>query len=87
MPVSKERLAKSLHVTDTPRHGGLVLTITVKAYDNGMIEIDGIPVDSTEDYDKGAGWLGAAETITSTLNEFRRRVERRARELKSTKVL
>jgi hypothetical protein len=41
-------------------------------YDNGMIEVDGIPINASPSYDPGEGWLGAAEVITATVNEFRR---------------
>lgn len=58
-------------VTPTAKDKGLTLKIKVTAYDNGMVEVDGIPINENPDYDQGGGWLGAADVITTTLNEFR----------------
>jgi hypothetical protein len=55
----------------------LVLTIKVVAYDNGMVEVDGIPINESPDYDQGGGWLGATDVITTTLNEFRKESKKR----------
>jgi hypothetical protein len=43
-------------VTDrTPHDVGLVLTITVKAYDNGMISVGDHPINRSPDYDSAQG--------------------------------
>jgi hypothetical protein len=56
------------------------LTIRVVAYDNRMVEVDGIPINTVEDgYDRGEGWLGVAEVGTATLAEFRRQFDARQR--------
>lgn len=81
MPASLERIRKSMSVTPTAREKGLTLTIKVTAYDNGMVEVDGIPINESPGYDQGGGWLGAADVITSTLNEFRRQAEVRKKQL------
>jgi hypothetical protein len=47
----------------------------VVAYDNGMIELDGVPINDVEaGYDAAHGWLGAAAVATSVLSEFRKYV-------------
>jgi hypothetical protein len=51
------------------------LTITVKHYDNGMVEVNGHPINKAPRYDAGQGWLGAANVILGHLDEFRRQVE------------
>jgi hypothetical protein len=56
---------------------GLELTLKVIAYDNGMIAVDGVPINESPNYDSGEGWLGAAEVATATLSEFRRQAEKR----------
>jgi hypothetical protein len=48
------------------RRKGLQMTITVKAYDNGLVEVDGRPINQAmppDSYDQGHRWLGAAEHI------------------------
>jgi hypothetical protein len=79
MGASVDRIRRTMHVERTPRDKGLELTIRVVAYDNGMLELDGVPINSSRDgYDPVDGWLGTAEVITATLVEFRRQVQRRA---------
>jgi hypothetical protein len=72
MPASLSRVRKSMKVAPTPRDKGLKLTLTVVAYDNGMVEVDGVPMASRE-----SGWVDAAEMLIVTLNEFRRRALKR----------
>jgi hypothetical protein len=38
----------------------------VNAYDDGMVEVDGIPINVEPTFEQGHGWLGAAEVITTT---------------------
>lgn len=71
MPGSIERIRDGMKVEPTPRDKGLTLTITVTAYDNGMIQVNGVPINEAPHYDPGHGWLGAAEIVVATLNEFR----------------
>ena len=79
MPARLDRVRQSMSVEPTARDKGLTLTMRVTAYDNGMVEVDGIPINASPDYDPADGWLGASEVTTVTLNEFRRQVaERRA---------
>jgi hypothetical protein len=84
---SLERIRK-LDVDETPEKKGLILTLRLKAYDNGMVELDGIPINDRgkrvahagrpgPEYDQVVGWLGAAEVIGITLSEFRRQVAKR----------
>jgi hypothetical protein len=77
MPASIKRIRESWNVAPTARDKGLTLTIKVTAYDNGMVEVDGIPINENPDYDQGGGWLGAADVITTTLNEFRKDSKKR----------
>ena len=61
MPASLKRIRESMTVQPTSRDKGLTLTVKVTAYDNGMVEVDGIPINMSPDYDPGGGWLGAAD--------------------------
>lgn len=79
MPASIKRIRESWNVNPTPRDKGLKLTVKVTAYDNGMVEVDGIPINVEPMYEQGQGWLGAAEVITATLNEFRKDASARRR--------
>lgn len=83
MPASIERIRDSWNVKPTARDKGLTLTIKVTAYDNGMVEVAGIPINESPEYDQGAGWLGAASVITSTLGEFRKDSTARRKRLRS----
>lgn len=82
MPASLRRLRATMTVEPTAQDKGLVLTIKVTAYDNGLVQVDGIPINSAPEYEMGHGWLGAAEVVLSTLAEFRRQwgVRRRGRQ-------
>lgn len=80
MPASIKRIRDSWSVKPTVRDKGLTLTIRVTAYDNGMVEVDGIPINVEPTYDQGQGWLGAVDVITTTLQEFRKDSEKRKAE-------
>jgi hypothetical protein len=77
MPASLERIRKNMQVRPTPRDKGLELVIHVVAYDSGMIEFNGVPINEGPPYDMGHGWLGAAENAILTLGEFRRQARKR----------
>ncbi len=77
MPGGLDRIRKTMKVTPTPRDKGLELDLRVVAYDNGMVEVDGVPVNDGPPFDQGEGWLGAVEIAVSTLNELRRQAETR----------
>jgi hypothetical protein len=83
VPASIKRIRESWNVKPTARDKGLTLTLKVTAYDNGMVEVDGIPINVEPKYDQGQGWLGAADVITTTLNEFRKESETRKKQRRS----
>jgi hypothetical protein len=72
MPAGLERIRKSMKVEPTAQDKGLTLTLTVTAYDKGMIEVDGIPMATPE-----SGWTDVAEVMMTTLNEFHTQVRKR----------
>ena len=80
MPGTLKRIRGEMDVKPTPRDKGLTLTLRVTAYDNGMIEVDGVPINAAPAYDPGHGWLGAAETALLTLGEFRRQADTRRKQ-------
>lgn len=82
MPPSLKRIQDSMKVQPTKRDKGLTLTLTVTAYDNGMVEVDGIPINMAPAYEQGEGWLVAAEVAVSTINEFRKQAARRGQQRK-----
>src|SRR5258707_13888883 len=49
-----------------------------------MIEVDGVPINEGPGYEPGPGWLGAAEIVITTMNEFRRQTEKRQRDRAGT---
>lgn len=76
MPASLKRIRETMKVEPTARNKGLKLTLTVVAYDSGMIEVDTVPMASPE-----SGWTDAAEVLMTTLNEFHTQVRKRRRTL------
>jgi len=84
MPASIKRIRESWNMKPTARDKGLTLTLKVTAYDNGMVEVDGIPINVEPDFDQGHGWLGAADVITTTLNEFRKDAAARRKQRQAT---
>jgi hypothetical protein len=80
MPASIKRIRDSWNVRTIARDKGLTLTLKVTARDNGMVEVDGVPINVEPGYDQGHGWLGAADVITTTLNEFRKDVAARRKQ-------
>ncbi|TDC59426.1 hypothetical protein E1258_18010 [Micromonospora sp. KC207] len=83
MPASIDRIRKHWKVKPSKQDKGLELTITVVAYDNGLVQVDGVLINSTPNPDPGEGWLVAAETVTSTLVEFRKDAIKRQKKMKS----
>ncbi|MDQ1305222.1 MAG: hypothetical protein QG671_1053 [Actinomycetota bacterium] len=59
--------------------------LKLMAYDNGMIQLDGIPINASPEYDGVDGWLGAAEVAVTTINEFRRRAALRRQSITGAK--
>lgn len=72
MGASLGRLRSEMNVVPTAQDKGLTLTLTVTAYDNGMVAVNGTPINCQPHYDQGHGWLGAVEVISATLGEFRK---------------
>lgn len=80
MPGTLKRIRGEMDVKPTPHDKGLTLTFRVTAYDNGMIAVDGVPINAAPAYDPGHGWLGAAEVALLTLSEFRKQAEARRKQ-------
>jgi hypothetical protein len=88
-----ERVRRSMDVEQTPQNKGLTLTLRLTAYDNGMLTLDGIPINDRgaraehdgepagPEYDQVGGWVMASEVIARTISEFRRKVAAREREM------
>jgi hypothetical protein len=64
---------------------GPTLAIRVTAYDNGMVAVDGIPINESPSSEQGHSWLGVAETLTITLSEFRRQAIARQKKIRRTR--
>jgi hypothetical protein len=79
MPASMKSIRESTDIRLTPEDKGLQMTITVTAYDNGLVQVDGRPINQSAPggYDQGHGWLGAAEHVTLKLSELRRQAAAR----------
>jgi len=82
MPATLPRTRRNVNANTRPLSKSLELTIKIKAYDNGMVEVFGERINnSDEGYDAGHGWLGAAETITIALGDFRRQAVARQKKI------
>jgi hypothetical protein len=77
MAGSLKQIRESTTIKSTARDKGLALTMRVVAYDNGMVEVDGAPINASPDYDAADCWLGAAEIVVGTLSELRRQAVKR----------
>ena len=53
MPGTIKRIRGEMDVKPTPRDKGLTLTPRVTAYDNGMTEVDGVPINAAPADDPG----------------------------------
>jgi hypothetical protein len=73
MSYTRDRIRSEMVTGRTPKADKLV--ITVKHYDNGMVEVNGHPINRAPHYDAAQGWLGAANIILGHLDEFRHLVE------------
>jgi hypothetical protein len=78
MPASLEKVRSVMNVKPTSQGKGLTLTITVDAYDNLLLRVDGVPmtgmpIRGTE----AAGWRDVTTTVMVTLEEFGRQVDAR----------
>jgi hypothetical protein len=69
-----------MDVQPTKQDKGLTLTLRVTAYDNGMIALDGVPINVEPGYDQVQGFLGTVATIGTTLEEFWAQVQVRRAE-------
>src|SRR5258706_12988468 len=84
MPGTLSRIRREMAVGPTPHDKGLTLTLRITAYDNGMIAVDGVPINEAPGYEPAHGWLGAAEIVITTMNEFRRQAEKRQKDRAGT---
>ena len=82
MAHSLEHIRDHISNAQTTNNKGLVLTLVVTAYDNGMLHIGSTPVRSGPLNTEGVsalGWLQCSESIGGYLTEFCRQVEHRNR--------
>jgi hypothetical protein len=79
MPATLKSIRENTDIRPTPEDKGLLMIITVTAYDSGLVKVDGRPINQAVPggYDQGHGWLGAAEHITLKLGELRRQAAAR----------
>ncbi len=70
MPASLTRIRKSMKVEQTDK--GASLTLRLVAYDNGLVTLDGIPINKLGRDHPAAGWTGAMEVMAGHVNEFQR---------------
>jgi hypothetical protein len=67
MAASLETIREKMKVEPTRDDKGLNLTLIITAYDNGMVSVNGRPVERP---DRAATWLYANEVIAINLAEF-----------------
>lgn len=75
------RLRREMDVAPTAQDKGLNLTIVVTGYDNGLVAVNGTPINTSPNFDQGLGWIGAAQVLMGVLGEFRKQVAVRRRGL------
>jgi hypothetical protein len=82
MTASLESIRERIDIAQTTHNKGLVLTLVITAYDNGMINIGDRPATSGPLDSEGVSalsWLQCSEYISGYLIEFCRQVEQRRR--------
>jgi hypothetical protein len=60
-----------MEVKPSPKGKGLVLNLEVIAYDQGVLQLDTVPMTKPDD------WASLIEAVVITINEFKRQVEQR----------
>jgi hypothetical protein len=81
MPASTKRIRDTMKVSETAKKAGLRLQLNVVAYDNGIIELDGVPINRQGS--EGHGWLATLMVISQTLVEFEAMANKRRKALKA----
>lgn len=71
MAASRESTREHMTIERTPEDMGLILTIKVHAYDNGLLKVDGRPVRREDD------WIGVGDLTALTLTTFHEEVGKR----------
>jgi hypothetical protein len=74
MAASLETVRDKMKVAPTPEDKGLILTLTVTAYDNGVLSVDDRPVSTI---DPAHSWLSAHEVMGIAMSEFYRQFRAR----------
>ena len=77
MAGSIKRVRETMEIKPTQRNKGLQTTLRVVAYDNGMIEVNGVPINAAPAYDQGVGWLGAHVIIGQHMEELQKQSSKR----------
>lgn len=72
MAGSIKRVRETMDVKPTAHNKGLQTTVRIVAYDNGMVEVNGVPINASPGYDQGVGWLGAHVIVGQHLEELQR---------------
>lgn len=80
MPASPERLQREKNIKETPKNAGLTLTITLTAYDNGLLELDTKPVGDHKADSDARRWMSVAMVISQKLRDFQHEAEKRQAE-------
>jgi hypothetical protein len=77
MAASLKTVREKMDVQPTPENKGLILTLRVTAYDNGLIHVDGQPCSSGNPIDPTLSWLLANQNISIAFTEFYRQISKR----------
>jgi hypothetical protein len=72
MAYSLDAIREHLDVTETARDKGLTLTLRISAYDKGMLNVNGVPIN--DEGDKNLAWLKVDELIAGHKVEFQKLV-------------
>jgi hypothetical protein len=75
MATSIKNVREKMDVKPTKDDKGLICTLRITAYDNGMICVDDRAINSPAD--RTLGWVGAYDVIGTVLTEFYQQVKRR----------
>jgi hypothetical protein len=75
MPNTREHIAEIMDVVETDKNVGLTCTIEIRAYDKGMINVNGSPAGNTDR--RSEKWMHATRKVMQILEQFEEQVAER----------
>lgn len=82
MPVSKKWLSENAPVRPTPKGAGVQLDLHITAMDNGIVTINGTPINGNARLAGGGGWTGLNLAVAQVIDQLRTAHDKRQQGVK-----